>query len=130
MTTGCSALEEEAGDSGVPARGRIRGRWNSRLENQDCFVSVKSANVQANTMCTKIRFFLIGIGICYFSKLAILHIWTKCSQFVLSCQLHGIVNLNKIIQGGLEIVLIMADIPIDRLALSKTLVLLYLDKFQ
>ena len=69
VTTGCMALGEEAGDSGGP------GQWSHWREteqqtrglNQDCNMSVKSANVQANAICQKILFF-IGIGICYFSK--------------------------------------------------------------
>ena len=33
VTTRCSALGEEAGDSGVPTKGCIGGRRNSRLED-------------------------------------------------------------------------------------------------
>ena len=74
-------------------------------------MSAKSANVQANAICPKISFFFIGMGICYFSNKP----FCTFGQIVatLDCpvrssypQLHGIVNLIQILQGGLEIVLL------------------------
>ena len=74
-------------------------------------MSAKSANVQANAICPKISFFFIGMGICYFSNKPL----CTFGQIVatLDCpvrssypQLHGIVNLIQILQGGLEIVLL------------------------
>ena len=74
-------------------------------------MSAKSANVQANAICPKISFVFIGMGICYFSNKP----FCTFGQIVatLDCpvrssypQLHGIVNLIQILQGGLEIVLL------------------------
>ena len=79
--------------------------------NQDCYVSKKSTNVQANTICPKNCFYLIGIGICYFQNkplctfrqvVATLECLVRSSY----PQLHGIVNLFQTLQGGLEIVLL------------------------
>ena len=113
------------GDHGLQRAGkgsrRFRGtrQWLHRLEteqqtrrlNQDCYVSKKSTNVQANALCPKISFFLLV------KESAIVQKRPFCTfgQYVatLDClvrssypQLHGIVNLIQIVQGGLEIVLL------------------------
>ena len=132
MTTGCSALGEEAGDSGVPASGRICWRLNSRLDSrglkQDCYVSEKSTNVQANVIYLKIVFFRIGIGLCYFFQNKPFCAF-KQNVASLDClvrsscpQLHGIVNLIQILPGGLEIVLLWwRTLPLTDLHLAKHL---------
>ena len=111
-TTGCSALWEEAGDSELPARCREGGRLNSRLEDL-----IRSVTCPQNPqMCRQMPFvrksvFFIGMGICYFSNkplctfgqiVATLYCPVRSSY----PQLHGIVNLIQILQGGLEIVLL------------------------
>ena len=79
--------------------------------NQDCYMSEKSANVQANAICPKIRFFLIGIRICFFlqnKRFCIFGQKATLDFLVRSSypQLHGIVNLIQILPGGLDIVLL------------------------
>ena len=74
-------------------------------------MSAKSANLQANAICPQNQLFFIGMGICYFSNrplgtfghiVATLYCPVRSSY----PQLHGIVNLIQILQGGLEIVLL------------------------
>ena len=71
-------------------------------------------------------FYGLFLGIYYFSKKAILHIWTLYCYLVFFGitsypQLHGIITLIHILHGGLEN-LIVANIHIDIFPLDGTLV--------
>ena len=88
VTTSCSALGEDAGDSGVPARGRIRGRRFFPF-----FLIGFNSNLlffQNKPFCT------FGQNVATFDC----HVRSSYPQ------LHGIVNLIRILQGGLEFVLL------------------------
>ena len=101
VPTGCSALGEDAWDSELAARRRTWGSVTCPQNPQMC----------KQMPFSLISLFFIGIGICYFSNKPL----CTFGQIVatLDClvrssypQLHGIINLIQILQGGLEIVLL------------------------
>ena len=112
VTTSCSMLGEEAGDSELPARGCIRGRQNSRLGDQ-----IRTATFPQNPqMCRQMPYVQKSVFLLV-QESAIFQNKPFCTfgQNVgtLEClvrssypQLHGIINLIQILQGGLEIVLL------------------------
>ena len=93
VTTG---LGEEAAGSESPLKGALEGDWTAEYRIKSGLLRVhKSANVQTNSSCLTIRFF-IGLWICFFS--------TKKNILVGSSypQLHWIVSLITFLEEGLE----------------------------